>query len=157
MSGSRQSQFHSNILLGYTRRLGDTALLLSRLSKTFDCEQVHTYAYLCVLGHFNFCPTVWHFCKSYDTLKIGKVQYRALNYAFNDRNCSYDILRRHDNVPLFHIRRWKTDLLVVYKAYLSYDCQYRSDMFKKQSYDYHTRNSKALVQHQFYFVWVTQF
>ncbi len=41
-----------------------------------------------------------------------------------------------------------TLLLEVYKAYHSYDPQYLSEMFKKQSDEYHTRNSKARVQHK---------
>ncbi len=36
----------------------------------------------------------------------------------------------------------------VYKAYNSYDPQYLSVMFTKQRNEYHTRNSKALVQHK---------
>ena len=101
-----------------------------------------------VLSHFNFCATVWHFCKSCDTLKIAKVQYPALKYVFNDFNCSYDILRRRANVPLLYTRRRKAFLLEVYKAYHSYDHQYLSEMFERQRDEYNTRNSKALVQHK---------
>ncbi len=98
-----------------------------------------------VLSHFNFCPTVWHFCKSCDTLKIEKVQYRAVK-CFDDFKCSYDILRRRAYVTLLYTRRRKTVLLEVYKANHSYDPQYLSEMFKKQKD--HTRNSKAHVQHK---------
>ena len=101
-----------------------------------------------VLSHFNFFPTLWHFCKSCDTLKIEKAQYRALKYVFSVFNSSYDILTRGANVPSWYTRRRKTVLLGVYKAYHFCEPQYLSELFKKQRDEYHTRNRKALVQHK---------
>ncbi len=54
------------------------------MSKTFAVATELVIMQIFVLRHFNFCPTVWHFCKSCDTSKIEKVQYRALKYVFND-------------------------------------------------------------------------
>ncbi len=65
------------------------------MSNSFDVPIKLVIMQTFVLSHFNFCPTVWHFCKYCDTLKTEKVQYRALKYmyVFNDFNYSYDILR----------------------------------------------------------------
>ncbi len=82
--------------------------------------------------HILLVPRVVFIYKFHCTLKIEKVQYRALKYAFNNFNCSYDVLRRVANVLLLNTRRKKTVLLEVYKAYLSYEPQYLYEMFEKQ-------------------------
>ncbi len=62
---------------------------LSSLSKTFDMPTKLVPMKTFALSHFNFWPTVWYFCKSWDTLKIEKVQYRDLKHVFNDFNFSF--------------------------------------------------------------------
>ena len=90
-SGSRQSpDFYSEHIAGLCKKDARHINALSRLSKTFDLPTKLVLMQTIVLGHFNFCPTVRHFCKSCDTLEMEKVQYRGLKYVFNDFNCSYD-------------------------------------------------------------------
>ena len=98
----------SEHVAGPCKKAGRHINALSRMSKTFDVPTKLIIMQTFVLSHFNFCPTVWHFCKSCDTLKIEKVQYRALKCVFNDFNCSYDILRRQANFPLLYTRRRKS-------------------------------------------------
>ena len=37
-----------------------------------------------IMSNFNYCNTVWHFCTASDTIKIEKIQKRALRIIFND-------------------------------------------------------------------------
>ncbi len=99
-------------IAGLCKKAEKQTSALTRLCETFDVPTKLVIMQTFVLRYFGFCPTVWHFCKSCDTLKIEKVQYRALKYVyvFNDFNCSYDILTRRADVPLLYTRRRKTSI-----------------------------------------------
>ena len=52
-----------------------------------------------------YCPLVWHFCTPPDTIKIEKVQLRALRIVYTDRSAFYDeLLKMSSKVPL-HVKR----------------------------------------------------
>ncbi len=62
-----------------------------------------------VLSHYNFCPTVWNLCISSDTMKLDKVQHRALKCVLMILTVPM-ILRWRANVPLLCNRRRKAVL-----------------------------------------------
>ena len=133
------------MLLGYARSQGWRHInALSRMSKTFDVPKKLVIMQTFVLRHFNFCPAVWHFGKSW-YFEDWKGAISCSKICFNDFNTT-DILRHCANVPLLYTCRRKNVLLEVhvYKAYHSYDPHYLSEMCKKQRDEYNTRTVKPL-------------
>ncbi len=89
------------------------------------------------------------YCKFCDTLKIGKVQYRALKYVFHHCNCSYDMLRRRANVPLLCTRRRTNCFYWKYiKPTILISLNIHLKCLRNKRDEYYTRNSKALVQYK---------
>jgi hypothetical protein len=45
-----------------------------------------------MLSNFNFCPLAWHFCSKANTIKLEKIQERALRFIYEDYNSTYEKL-----------------------------------------------------------------
>ena len=45
-----------------------------------------------IRSNFSYCPLVWHFCSKSSTLKLEKLQYRALRLQYSDYTSSYEDL-----------------------------------------------------------------
>ena len=45
-----------------------------------------------ILSNFNFCPLAWHFCSKANTMKLEKIQERALRFIYEDYNSTYEEL-----------------------------------------------------------------
>ena len=65
---------------------------ISRISKYLNekCKMSLYNAF--IMSNFNYCNTIWHFCNAGDTLKLEKIQKRALRIIFNDFESNYDAL-----------------------------------------------------------------
>ena len=73
------SQQISNICKKACRQLN----CLKRLAKYLD-ENSRLLLYKSfIIAHFNYCPAVWHACGKVNTMKLEKIQYRALKFVYN--------------------------------------------------------------------------
>ncbi len=50
-----------------------------------------------ILSNFNCCPLVWHCCVIQNSRNIEKIQERALRFAYEDYESTYDILLKKGN------------------------------------------------------------
>ena len=79
--------------------------VLLRLSKYLSTE-TKLFHKSFIRYNFNYCPLVWHFCSKTSTVKMEKLQYRALPcLVFNDFESSYETLLERVNVPSLHVSR----------------------------------------------------
>ena len=119
---------------------------LARLSTSLNTKSKLCLMKSFILCHYNYCPTVWHFCSVEDTRKIEKVQYRALKYVYNDFNAPYCELRERSQMPLLFIQRQNAILTETYCIYNNIRPTYLHCLLQKREYTRDTRNVKALVQ-----------
>ena len=68
-----------------------------------------------IMSNFNYCPLIWHFCSQTSTIKLEKIQERALRFIYNDHSSTYaDLLKCAGTVNL-HIKRTKDIACEVFK------------------------------------------
>ena len=107
--------FHDHIS-SLCARAGRQLRALARMSKELPPETKLLVFQTFILCHFNYCSTVWHFCKTSDMKNIEKIQHRALKYVYNDFVSSYRVLREKHNITLLFVNRVKELLIEVYKS-----------------------------------------
>ena len=66
-----------------------------------------------ILPYFNYCNQVWHHCGKRNTVKIEKVNERALRYIFKDESASYRDLLERIRLPSMETRRIQDMLLTI--------------------------------------------
>jgi hypothetical protein len=57
----------------------------------------------------------WHFCSKATTIKLEKIQERALYFFYEDYNSTYEELLHIAKVPSLQIRRMRTMALECFK------------------------------------------
>ncbi len=128
-------------------KAGRGLTVLTRLSTSLNAKSKLCLMKSFILCHYNYCPTVWHFCSVTDTRKIEKVPYRALKYVYNDFNAPYCELRERSQMPLLFIQRQNAILTETYSIYNNIRPTYLHCLLqKKKEYIRDTRNVKTLVQ-----------
>jgi hypothetical protein len=60
-----------------------------------------TAYYSFILSNFNYCPVTWHYCSEHNSLKMEKIQERALRFIYNS---SYENLLEKSKLPSLKIR-----------------------------------------------------
>jgi hypothetical protein len=59
-------------------------------------------------------PLAWHFCSKANTIKLEKIQERALRFIYEDYNSTYEELLHIAKVPSLQIRRMRTLKLAIF-------------------------------------------
>ena len=72
--------------------------VLSRLCCSLTTEAKLLLMQAFILSHFNYCSIIWHYCSMRDLRKIGKLQYKALKYVYNDFKSSSTDLKKGPTV-----------------------------------------------------------
>jgi hypothetical protein len=70
----------SNLCRKAGRQLNIMKRIGQNLSKLNRLTIFHTF----ILSNFNFCPMAWHFCSTANTMKMEKLQERALRFVYSD-------------------------------------------------------------------------
>jgi hypothetical protein len=65
------------------------------LSKLNKLAIFHSF----ILSNFNVCPLAWHFCSNANTIKLAKIQERAIRFIYEDYNSTYEELLHIATVP----------------------------------------------------------
>ena len=64
---------------------------------------------------FNFCPLIWHFCSKPNTVKLEKINYRALKFVFQDFTSSHEDLIFKAGTTTLHLSRLRTLAIETFK------------------------------------------
>ena len=119
---------------------------LARIAKYIDVQgRINIYNAF-ITSNFSYCSIVWHFCHSDSTLKIEKLNKRALRVVFNDYTASYpDLLRKIKRPPLY-IQRLQLMVIEVYKCINGTNPDFMGDLFSRHVKSHNTRSTEPLIQ-----------
>ena len=92
---------------------------------------------------FNWCWTEPHnkTCRHEEPIK-----YRALKFAYNDFNLSYDVLRDKADVPPMYVRRLRVMMTEMYTISNDLWPKYIHDLFRVRTSKHYLRNSRTITQ-----------
>ena len=65
--------------------------------------------------YFNYCCVLWHFCNNSDTLKIEKLQEKALRYSMLDFKSPYQQLLHNCGKSTLFLQRLQKLMEVIYR------------------------------------------
>ena len=66
------------------QKAGKQVKVLGRLSRVLNESNKLLFYSSFIACYFNYCCALWHFCNNSDTLKIEKLQEKALRYSMLD-------------------------------------------------------------------------
>ena len=135
--------FHDHIS-SLCARAGRQLGALARMSKVLPPETKLLVFQTFILCHFNYCSTIWHFCKMSDLKNMEKIQHRALKYVYNDFTSSYKELREKHNITLLFVNRVKELLIEVYKACYNISPYYLQSLFSVKESKHSLRSKMNL-------------
>ncbi|MCU7801407.1 MAG: reverse transcriptase family protein, partial [gamma proteobacterium symbiont of Lucinoma myriamae] len=97
------------------RKAAQQLNVLRRIGKFLSKLNKMTIFYTFILSNFNYCPLAWHFCSEANTIKLEKIQERALRFVYDDHSSSYEELLQKANIPTLHVRRLRVMALETFK------------------------------------------
>ncbi len=89
---------------------------------------------------------MWHHCGKSNTLKLEKIQFRALKFVFNDNSSSYSDLLIKAKLPTLEVARLQNIAMEVFKAVNNLGPKYLSDLFNTKETPYDLRNKNVLTR-----------
>ena len=84
-----------------------------------------------ILPLLTYCHVVWHFCCLSDTIKLERVQEKALRAIYCNRNDTYEDLLKMAKLPTLYNRRLQDIAILMYKIKHNQCPKYISDLFKR--------------------------
>ena len=122
---------------------------LKRLSKFLDeSSRVLIYKSF-VLSTFSYSPITWIFCGKRNSLKLEKLQERALRFVFSDFTSTYEELLKRCNFLPLSIYRLKFLAIEVYKCVKNLNPPYLNDLFIHKNINYDLRDKHKMEQPKF--------
>ena len=110
------SQLNYNLhITEICKRAGRQLNVLKRVSSYLSIKARMAILKTFIISHFNFCPVVWHHCGKVNTIKMEKIQERALRYVFSDYKSSYDELLARGNLQTLEVGRLRYIAIQVFK------------------------------------------
>ena len=76
--------------------------ILKRIGKYMNRLGRLTSYYSFILSNFNYCPVIWHYCSEKNSIKMEKIQERALR-LFMKTDSSYEDLLQKSKLPSLKI------------------------------------------------------
>ena len=86
-----------------------------------------------VYSNFNYCPLVWHFCRSKSMKNLGKIQARALKILYNDFDSDNLTLLNKHNKATMAVQRLLNLALEVFKTINHLNPEYMKEIFHKST------------------------
>ena len=97
------------------QKAGKQVNVLSRLSRVLN-ESNKLLLYSSFIScYFNYCCVLWHFCNNSDTLKIEKLQEKALRYSMLDFKSPYQQLLHNCGKSTLFLQRLQKLMEVIYR------------------------------------------
>ena len=98
-----------------------------------------------ILSNFNYCPVTWHYCSENNSLKMEKIQERALRFIYDDYNGSYENLFEKSKLPSLKIRRLKTIAVETFKIIHKNSPSYLHDLINIILQNFNFRSQETAV------------
>jgi hypothetical protein len=90
--------------------------VLKRIGKYLNKLGRLTIYYSFILSNLTYCPITWHFCSEKYTLKMKKIQERALRFVYNNYTSNYEeLLHLSKSSSLLKVRRLSSIALETFK------------------------------------------
>ena len=124
---------HVNEICKKANRSINALKRLTILPQSYKLDIVKTY----IKSNFNYCDIVYHFCGKLLADKLEKIQRRALQYAYQDFETSYDILLTRANMREFTHQRIITILKEAYKTFHNLNPTPTRHLFISQNQNHH--------------------
>ena len=120
--------------------------ILKRIGKYMNRLGRLTSYYSFILSNFNYCPVIWHYCSEKNSIKMEKIQERALRFIYEDYDSSYEDLLQKSKLPSLKIRRIRTIAIETFKIIHRKSPQYLHDLIdiKARSYNFRSKNTAAV-------------
>ena len=119
---------------------------MNRVSK-FLSKECKTKLYNAfILSNFLYCSIVCHFCSSYCSYKMEKIQKRALRVVFNDYQASYQDLLDEVSRPTLYVSRMKAIAIEMFKCVNNISSIFLKNMFAYQDQPYELRGGSKFIQ-----------
>jgi len=120
--------------------------ILKRIGKYMNRLGRLTSYYSFILSNFNYCPVIWHYCSEKKSIKMEKIQERALRFIYEDYDSSYEDLLQKSKLPSLKIRRIRTIAIETFKIIHRKSPQYLHDLIdiKARSYNFRSKNTAAV-------------
>ena len=100
----KKLNFHEHISC-IRRKAGAQFNALSRISQSLDQHSKLSLVRCFIISHFQYCPTIWHFCTKKDQDRLENIQKRALRLVFSDKSLDYEILLEKANMSSLYKER----------------------------------------------------
>ena len=98
-----------------------------------------------ILGYFNYCPLVWHFCCSDCSKNLKHVQFRPLKFVYNDLTPSYAELLKVSGMSYLYHQRIRLLSSEIYKLCSEQGAMHLHSLITMKDYTI-GRNEKAIEQ-----------
>lgn len=113
--------------------------VLKRIGKYLNKLGRLTIYYSFILSNLNYCPLTWHFCSEKNTIKMEKIQERALRFVYDNYTCSYEELLNLSKLPSLKVRRLRSIAIETYKI-INKECpSYLYDLINIKNHQYSFR------------------
>jgi hypothetical protein len=112
--------------------------ILKRIGKYMNRLGRLTSYYSFILSNSNYCPVIWHYCSEKNSIKMEKIQERALRFIYEDYDSSYEDLLQKSKLPSLKVRRIRTIAIETFKIIHRKSPQYLHDLIdiKARSYNF---------------------
>lgn len=119
---------------------------LQRIAKFLGKESKECLYNSFILSNFMYANLAWHFCSKKNTIKIEKINKKALRIVMNDFSLSYvESLSSLKRCSLY-LLRMKSMANEMYKCLNNISPEFLKNLFAVSEYPYELRGGKSLVQ-----------
>ena len=100
-------------------------------------------------SNFTYCPLVWMFCGKKNSVKLEKIQERALRIVYNDKiSTYYELLDKGDFLSVTMLRI-KCLAVEMYRCVRGLNPEYLNDMYAIKECEYALRDCSRIQQSKF--------
>ena len=129
----------------HARRLENVIARLSKLLNT-ECKMKMFNAF--ILSNLSYCSMIYHYCNMKDSIKLEKIQKRALRYVLNDFESSYSELLATSKRDSLYVCRIRNIIECVFKIIHNALPPLESSFFIKNTHGYSLRMSQTIKNSQ---------
>ena len=127
------------------QKAGKQVKILGRLSRVLN-ESNKLLLYSSFIScYFNYCCVLWHFCNNSDTLKIEKLQEKALRYCTLDFKSPYKQLLYNCGKSTLFLQRLQELMEVIYRILNGLYPSYLNDIITVEELQHLRCQARLLV------------
>ena len=119
---------------------------MRRISKYLDTKSLLKLFHAFIRSNFQYANVVWHFTSNASTLKMEKLQRRALQVVYNNYVLSYNELLVKAKIPSLYVSRIKTIATETYKCINKINPKFLHDLFQVNETEYLLRDQHRVVK-----------